>query len=61
VDRVQRPQRRLGDRSGGCEQVAVERQQGERVEQLAGTRQQSLERQPRLSCSRPPDRAWDLG
>ncbi len=61
MDRVQRAERGLIERAGGREQVAIERQHGEGVEQLACALQQDGERQPRVVRSGAMDRARDLG
>jgi hypothetical protein len=61
VDRVQRPQGRVGKRAGRRQEPAFEWEQGERVGQLAGALDQDLARQARIARHRPPDRARQLG
>jgi len=61
VDRVECPYRRFGEGSGGQQQRPVERQQRQRLEQLAGPLQELLKREPRIDGGGSPDRPWQLG
>ncbi|HEX7948738.1 MAG TPA: hypothetical protein VF494_00200 [Candidatus Limnocylindrales bacterium] len=45
MDRIERAQARLGERTGSGEQTAVERLQPERVKRFAGSDHEPLERQ----------------
>jgi hypothetical protein len=61
MDRVKGPQRRLCERTRESEQVAIEREQRNRLEQLAGPRHQCFQRQARVVGRCASDRAGQLG
>lgn len=61
MDRVEGPQRRLGERPRAGEQTAVERPQRDRIDQLASAFQQQVEREHGVVCDRAAHRARDLG
>ncbi len=61
VDRVERSQHGLLQRSRGGQDGVVERQQGNGVEQFGGLLHERVERQLRVVCNRSADRAWHLG